>query len=409
MNETALLTVVGLGPGDPELITIKGMRAIEAAEVVFVPRSADEADSVALRIAQPWLSGRHEVVPVTTPMTRDAAILQTAWQGIAAEIAGLLQPGRRGVYLILGDPLLYGTFTYIAEILAARYPAIELEFVPGVTSFAASAAQTRTPLTTTDDRLAIIPASRETNLAGLRRLLADFATLVLMKAGPVFPQIMDALEELGLVEQAVYVERLGLPEERVVRGADLRQMERVRQPYLSLMIVRRGAANLPASLPIRVARAERPVYPVNLSQLAGWRAVVVGGGAVGERKVKGLLATQARVVLVSPTVTPQLQAWAEAGSIAWQRRPYQSGDLAGARLVFATTNSRSVNTQVAQDAAALNLLCNIADAPEEGNFYLPAVLHQPGVTVAVSTSGASPRRAAQLRDKIAEWLAQEKL
>lgn len=408
MTEPARLTVVGLGPGDPELVTIKGVRAIEAADIIFVPRSADEADSVALAIARPWLNARQAVAPVTTPMTRDRAALQAAWQAIAAEIGGRLANGGRGAYLILGDPLLYGTFTYVAEILAADYPAIELEFVPGITSFAAGAAKTQTPLGMTSDRLAVIPASRETDLASLRRLLADFATLVLMKAGPVFPQIMAALDELGLVEQAVYVERIGLSDERIVTGAALRALPRTRQPYLSLLIVRRGAATLPASSPARAVRAEQPVYPINLTGLADKLAVVVGGGAVGERKVRGLLAALARVTLISPEATPQLQQWAAANEISWQPRPYQPGDLAGATLVFAATNSRAVNAKIASDAAALNLLSNIADAPDEGNFHLPAVHRQPGLTVAVSTAGASPGRAAQLRDRIAGWLSQTK-
>jgi precorrin-2/cobalt-factor-2 C20-methyltransferase len=408
MPESATLTVVGLGPGDPELVTVKGVRAIEAADVIFVPRSTDEADSVALRIAGPWLTGRQAVVPVTTPMTRDAEALRAAWESIAAEIGGRLAGGGQGAYLLLGDPLLYGTFTYIAEILAATYPAIAVEFVPGITSFAAGAARTRTPLTMTSDRLAIIPASRETNLTVLRRLLADFATLILMKAGPVFPQIMAALEELGLVDQAVYVERIGLPEERIMQGGALRRLERTRRPYLSLMIVRRGEATLPVNVPAeRAARAEQPVYPINLSQVAGRRVVVVGGGAVGERKVRGLLAAQAAIELISPAATPQLQAWAAAGTINWQRRAYQSGDLMNAMMVFAATDQRAVNAQVAREAAELSLLRNIADAPEEGDFYLPAVHRQAGVTVAVSTSGESPRRAAELRDRLAAWLGDE--
>ncbi len=282
MAEAAILTVVGLGPGDPELVTVKGVRAIESAEVIFVPRSTDEADSVALRIAGPWLTGPQAVVPVTTPMTRDAEALRSAWAGIAAEIAGRLAEGGRGAYLLLGDPLLYGTFTYIAEILAAKYPFIAVEFVPGITSFAAGAARTRTPLTMTSDRLAIIPASRETDITVLRRLLADFATLILMKAGPVFPQLMAALEELGLVEQAVYVERIGLPEERIIQGGALRQMERTRQPYLSLMIVRRGEATLPESLPASRGRPRRaagvPDQPVASGGAAGGGGRRGGGG-----------------------------------------------------------------------------------------------------------------------------------
>jgi precorrin-2/cobalt-factor-2 C20-methyltransferase len=409
MSDQPTLIVVGLGPGDPELVTIKGMRAIEQADVIFVPRSKDDADSVALRIAEPWLTARQQVIPVTTPMTRDEDKLKAAWQGVAAEIAQQLLTGqgeRCGAYLILGDPLIYGTFTYIAEILRAQYPAIKVEFIPGITSFSAGAARLQTPLSMTSDRIAIVPASRETDVAVLRRLLADFATVILMKAGPVFPGIMAVLEELGLADRAAYVERVGMPEERIFQGAQLRQMPRERQPYLSLMIVRRDGPidSDEARELLRATRSRQTVYPINLSDLSGKRVVVVGGGSVGQRKVKGLLAVNARVELVSPDAAVQLQQWATEKMIIWHQRRYQAGDLAGAALVFAATSDRSVNTRIAREAAAIGLLSNIADAPEEGDFYLPAVYRQAEVMVTVSTSGQDPGRAAALRDTIAEWM-----
>src|SRR5215211_2520154 len=104
-------------------------------------------------------------------------------------------------------------------------------------------------------------------------------------------------------------------------------------------------------------------YPITLTSLRGAPVVVVGGGAVGERKVRGLLAAGAAVRLISPTASEQLQAWAAAGQIGWEQREYTVGDLDGARLVFAATNRREVNAQLAREAAALGLLCNVADAP----------------------------------------------
>jgi cobalt-precorrin 5A hydrolase/precorrin-3B C17-methyltransferase len=108
--------------------------------------------------------------------------------------------------------------------------------------------------------------------------------------------------------------------------------------------------------------------------------------------------------LISPEASPQLQAWAGAERLEWQRRLYQSGDLAGAKLVIAATNQRDVNAQVAQEAHSLGLLCNIADQPAEGNFHVPAVHRRPGLVIAVSTAGQSPTRARQIRDRIAAWL-----
>jgi cobalt-precorrin 5A hydrolase / precorrin-3B C17-methyltransferase len=150
-------------------------------------------------------------------------------------------------------------------------------------------------------------------------------------------------------------------------------------------------------------------YPITLTSLRGAPVVVVGGGAVGERKVRGLLAAGAAVRLISPAATERLQAWAAAGQINWEQRRYAAGDLDGARLAFAATNQREVNAQIASDAAMLGLLCNVADAPAEGSFHLPAVYRGDGVTIAVSTDGASPARAVALRNAIVQWLGREQL
>ena len=146
-------------------------------------------------------------------------------------------------------------------------------------------------------------------------------------------------------------------------------------------------------------------YPITLTNLSGALVVVVGGGAVGERKLRGLLAVGAAVRLISPAATPELRGLANNGAITWYARPYRPGDQVGARQVFAATDQRSENAQVADDAAALGLLCNVADDPRAGDFHLPAVHRAPGLLVAVSTAGASPARAKRLRDQIAAWLA----
>jgi len=250
MQEAMLrITVVGLGPGDPELITVKGLRAIEAANLVFVPRSRSGEESVALQIAQPWIE-RQQVVRLTLPMQRDAAQLRAAWQAAADEIATSLAVSSeatghaaQGVYLLLGDPLLYGTFTYIWHELRARHPAIAVSFIPGITSFAAAAARCQVALGTAADRVTILPAGRVAAAEQLHRLLNEFETIILMKVGEVMPQVLTTLEELDMLDAAVYAERVGMPDERIVE--DVRTLRGQRCPYLSLLIIcpgRRGGA-----------------------------------------------------------------------------------------------------------------------------------------------------------------------
>lgn len=244
MNRFKVIAV-GVGPGDPELITVKGLQAIQRARLIFVPRSQDGEQSLALRIARQWIDPeRQQIVELGLPMTRDADRLAPAWQAAADQIAASMaavEAGTpiEGVYLLLGDPLLYGTFTYIWAALAEAHPAIAIEIVPGVTSFAASAAKGRFVLSRTSDRVAILPASYETDSDALRRLLADFDTVILMKVGPVLPQILAALEEMDLLESALYAERVGMPEEQMAQGPELKALKNQRRPYLSLLIVKR--------------------------------------------------------------------------------------------------------------------------------------------------------------------------
>jgi siroheme synthase-like protein len=155
-------------------------------------------------------------------------------------------------------------------------------------------------------------------------------------------------------------------------------------------------------------RPAQPVYPVMLTNVAGAHVVVVGGGVVAARKVTGLLAAEAAVTVIAPELGEELRALHEQGVFVWHARAYQAGDLNGARLAFAATNVRGVNAQVADEAASHHILCNVADDPSAGDFHVPAVHRADGMVIAVSSSGQSPRRATTLRNRIAQWLAQEK-
>lgn len=240
-----LLTVVGLGPGDPDLVTIKGVRAIEAADVLFVPRSRADEESRALRIARPWIdSQRQQVVPLTLPMLRDTGLSETVYHTLATDIGTHLtmlaeerQPEEiRGAYLLLGDPLLYGTWTSIATELAKTYAQIAITIVPGVTSFAATAACASVPLSARHDRIAIVPVSAQVDIPYLHRLFADFETVILMKVGRMLPQIIALLDEANMLAGSIYAEHVGMPEERIVR--DVSSLRSYQGPYLSLLIVR---------------------------------------------------------------------------------------------------------------------------------------------------------------------------
>lgn len=150
------------------------------------------------------------------------------------------------------------------------------------------------------------------------------------------------------------------------------------------------------SVDVREAQIEDAVlYPIFLD-LEGRRCVVVGGGAVANRKARKLLQARAEVVVISPEMKPEIESMA----VEVRRRPYERGDLEGAYLAFAATNSREVNSSVAQEANERGIFINVADKPSEGSFALPSTLRRGDLQVAVSTGGASPTLARSIRQEL---------
>jgi precorrin-2 dehydrogenase/sirohydrochlorin ferrochelatase len=147
-------------------------------------------------------------------------------------------------------------------------------------------------------------------------------------------------------------------------------------------------------------------YPVFL-RLGGERCVVIGGGEVAERKVETLLEAGAKVTVVSPTLTPGLAEWLARGEIAHVRRPYQDGDLAGARLAYAATDDQALHAELAAAAAAAGALLNVVDVPQWCSFIVPSIMRRGSLTVAVSTGGGSPALARRARQEIEGALGPE--
>ena len=146
---------------------------------------------------------------------------------------------------------------------------------------------------------------------------------------------------------------------------------------------------------------DTPFYIACL-RLKGRRCAVIGGGDVGLEKVEGLLACDAEVTLVAPEAHPALRELAAEGSIRWQRRAYESGDLEGCLIAIAATNDTDVNIRVFDDAERRAMLVNVVDVPPLCNFILPAIVRTGPLAVAISTAGASPALAKRMKREIAE-------
>lgn len=233
---SATIYAVGVGPGDPELITRKAERILRSVDVICAPTGQAEAASFALSIVEPYLDrNRQLIIEQVFPMKKEETDLLPFWREAAATVAAHARAGRSVAFITIGDPFLYSTFLYIYRILKEDYPELPVEIVPGISSVFAAAAAAGIPLGMASDRIAILPATYESE--GLRQTLCDYETVVLMKAHRRFEQIYTLLEETGRLDDAVYVRRVGSANEEVV--SDLRTL--VGQPldYLSLIIVAR--------------------------------------------------------------------------------------------------------------------------------------------------------------------------
>ena len=219
---------VGVGPGDPELLTLKAVRVLREADVVLVPDSV-KADKTALHIASAYLQNK-TVETVTTPMIRDKAVVDAAYTAAAGRICALLDQGKQVAFLTLGDPTVYSTYMYIHEKVLAR--GYDVEVVPGVPSFCAAAARLNLSLCQGSEPLLIVPASH-----GAEGLLDVKANKVFMKAGKSILELQSQLRDRGLLDHAAMVENCSMENERVYpRFADLQEAS----GYFSLVIAKEG-------------------------------------------------------------------------------------------------------------------------------------------------------------------------
>ena len=150
---------------------------------------------------------------------------------------------------------------------------------------------------------------------------------------------------------------------------------------------------------------QTPFYIACL-RLSGRRCVVIGGGEVGFEKVEGLLACDADVTVIAPEVHPELVQLALEGSIRWERREYETGDLEGALIAIAATDDTDLNIRVFEEAEARAMLVNVVDVPPLCNFILPAIVRTGPLAVAISTAGASPALAKRMKQEIGEMFGQ---
>jgi precorrin-2/cobalt-factor-2 C20-methyltransferase len=253
---TVRLFGVGVGPGAPDLLTLRALAVLRGADVLALPRSNEWGESMAWKIVAPHFEGATppERLFLTFPMNKDPERLRPALARAMDAIGERLAAGRSVAFVTEGDPSLYSTFVYVAGEARRRWPELPIEVVPAVSSPMAVAAVTGVPLADGQERIAIVPANY--GVADLDTLLGMFDTIVLMKIGPEMPAIVAALARAGLLDRAVYVAKATMREQRIVR--DLSSVTAERGDCFAMVIVakKERAGVLMGAAPVAAAAGE---------------------------------------------------------------------------------------------------------------------------------------------------------
>lgn len=226
---------IGVGPGDPELLTLKAHRILNEADVIFCPEKKSGAGSFAFDIIKGLLEDtKAKIVNLVYPMHYQGPLLKEMWEKNAACIAENLEGDRIGAFITLGDPSVYSTFMYTLPYIEAA--GVEVEVVPGITSFCAVADRMKLPLVAWDEDLLVAPV-RKNNSEELGRVLREHDNVVLMKPSTDQQALLQALRENHLEDRFVLVTKSGTGEERLV--TDFSELEQYDIPYLSTVIIKK--------------------------------------------------------------------------------------------------------------------------------------------------------------------------
>lgn len=233
-----ILYGIGVGPGDPELITVKAARILGECPHLFVPKARIKSESAAYGIIQRYVTGKTIIHELLFPMITDKAELEKQWDDSARRIVETLRTGEDAVFVTLGDAMLYSTYIHLIRAVRSIDPQIRISTVPGVTAFSAAAALTGFPVGEAKEPVTIIPAADD--LDAVRAALKGNGTVVLMKVGKRLSGILGELEKADLTRHAVFVAYAGMEGERI--ETDLRKLvdEQPEAGYLSTILVDLG-------------------------------------------------------------------------------------------------------------------------------------------------------------------------
>ena len=227
---------IGIGPGDPDLMTFKGVKILGDCSHVFVPKARQDAESLALNIASKHVHPEATIHEILFPMTTDKDELEERWEESARQIAEVLETGADACFLTLGDAFLYSTYIYMLRALRRRLPDADVVTIPGVTAFSAAAAVSEFPVGEAKEPVTIVPTADD--LDEVKRAIRSGGTVVLMKIGKRLDRILDVLENEGAIARSVFVSHVGLVNQKIVKDLNMLRHGESDRGYLSVILVR---------------------------------------------------------------------------------------------------------------------------------------------------------------------------
>ena len=238
---------IGVGPGDPELITVKALKTLTSVDVICVPKAHNDKSSTALTMIQPILKERKnppEILNLVFPMTKEGPALKRAWKINAKKVADRAKKGKSVAFITLGDPMFYSTFIYLCQNISAMFPEIDIEVIPGVTSLTACAASCLLPLSEQDEAVVIIPYTFDPKHVG--EIAEHASNLVFMKGAPELKDMFEILQNSGFTEDSTValVQRCTMPGETVSVGrlGDVKDWK-VNEDYFSMTFIKKKKFN----------------------------------------------------------------------------------------------------------------------------------------------------------------------
>ncbi|WP_078412752.1 precorrin-2 C(20)-methyltransferase [Priestia abyssalis] len=226
---------LGVGPGDPELITVKAFRKLKESPVIAYPKKRKGSKSYAHRIIDVYVKpGEKEMLGLVFPMTKDPVILEREWTKTVEAVWEQLKEGKDVAFVTEGDPLLYSTFIHMMNLMKELHPEVEIKTVPGISSINGAASRLGIALAEGDDHVAIIPARDD--YEAMKKVIQENDCVVFIKVAKVIDLMLEVLRELDLLDKASVVTKVTSDEEIIW---DVRELDNVELEYLTLMVVRK--------------------------------------------------------------------------------------------------------------------------------------------------------------------------